>query len=119
MSERKVVLNYNADDGLGPNPRMVQVGRGDVIQFRLGDSTRAEHPGCKLRITIHEGDDFSESLVKHSEAQTGREDLVVGVRRRPSKVIGYKCELLDKNGVSIAESDGSGGGEIEPDSSGN
>ena len=128
---RNVLLNYdagNASAPFGPAPRQVRVGPSDTIVFRIGGSTRVAHPGCKLRITLHNGQHFSSQVVQHGPGQSGQEDLVLTVRPSPVAVLaaaatnnvitGYKCELLDSNGVPIPglTVDGSDGGEIIPDS---
>lgn len=132
---RTVELNYdkaNATAPFGPSPRRVAVRPSDTIQFRIGPGTRAAQPGCKLRITIHNGQHFSQPVLQHAPNQTGAEDLVVTVlpglaaslAALPSLtnhvISGYRCELLDVNGQPIPGmvSDGTGGGDIVPESSG-
>ena len=126
-----VVLNYGPATGtahFGPTPRQVAVGPNDTIQFRISDSTKALHPDGKLKITIHKGQHFSKALLQHSKDQTGVEPLTVKVQAGSladlvaastnNIITGYKCELVDENGVTIGNlsSDGSDGGEIVPDS---
>lgn len=130
---RNVILNYdpeNASVPFGPTPRQVAVGPGDTILFQIGDSTRASHQNCKLRITLHKGDHFSHPAPQASAKQPGQQDLAVKVTAGSAAelaaaasnhiITGYKCELLDANGSPIAGlvSDGSDGGEIVPDSGG-
>ena len=129
---RNVVLNYNRADAsvlFGPSPRQVSVAPGDSIQFRIADSTRVAVPNCKLRITLHDGRHFSQTVLVHSPSQTGAEDLVVRVlpvsaadlaaaaAANKNIITGYKCELLDSNGSPLPgfSSDGSTGGDIVPD----
>jgi hypothetical protein len=97
----------------------------DTIRFRIGDGTRAGIPGCKLRITIHQPENFSKAVLQHSKAQHGSEPLDVEVMPgvaafayQPGYVIAtYKCELLDSSGNTIPgmASDGASGGEVVPD----
>ncbi len=131
-----VVLNYdpnNAAFPFGPTPRQVAVKPTDVIQFNIGDSTRAAHPGCKLRITLHHSANFSHPILQHLQSQANSDALTLTALPGLAAVIAallpaahhvitaYKCELLDANGVPIPglSSDGSDGGEIVPDTSGN
>ncbi len=122
-----VSLNYDLakpDTPFGPDPHTVHVRANGTIRFRIGDSTRAAHPNCKLRITFHRGQHFSQSVLQHSANQTGAEDLVVTVlpgvaalaasATVPHPVIsGYRCELLSANGEPIPGlvADGDNGGE--------
>ena len=132
--DRIVFLNYdsaNTAASFRPSPRQVPVRPDDTIRFRIGASTRAEHPNCKLRITLHHDEHFLQGVVQHSPNQTGAEDLAVTVRPGTAAelaaaaaltnhiITGYKCELLQGNGEPIQGlvSDGSDGGEIVPDSS--
>jgi hypothetical protein len=130
---RPVVLNYVPAQGpasFGPTPRRVRVAPSDTIRFRISPATRIAKPNCKLRITIHDGRFFTQTVLEHSTSQTGEEELTVSVRpvadaeltaaAGPSHILtGYKCELLDQHGAPLPGlvSDGSGGGEIVPDSS--
>jgi hypothetical protein len=127
-----VTLNYDATNAalpFGPNPRQVAVKPNDTIQFQIGASTIAGNQGCKLRITLHQGKHFSRGVVQHAPGQSSADPLVVTVLpelatalaallAHPHPVIsGYKCELLDANGVAIPGlvSDGTDGGEVVPD----
>src|SRR5438552_5780999 len=106
---RTVVLNYDAASTtvpFGPTPHQVGVKPSDTIQFQIGDSTRAAHPNCKLRITLHSNQHFSQRVLQHAPAQTGAEGLVVTVLPGLAAALaaaaaltnhvitGYKCELL-------------------------
>src|SRR5688572_18302132 len=132
MPQRTVTLNYdkaNPDAPFGPAPRRISVEPNDTIEFRIGASTLAAHQGCKLRITFHKGQHFSEKVLQHKGAQKGSDALAVTVKpglaaalpvlRAQAKpvITGYKCELLDANGQPIPglESDGPTGGEVVPD----
>ena len=126
---RTVVLHYEpaaTPAHFGPDPRRVPVKPGDTIQFRIGPGARALHPGCKLRITLHNSRHFSPGTLQHSPTQDGTEDLILSVlpglaTALPSVtdqvITGYKCELLHANGQAILGfvSDGSTGGDIVPD----
>ncbi len=127
-----VVLNYDPNNTafpFGPTPRQVAIKPADVIQFNIGDSTRAAHPGCKLRITLHHGANFSHPILQHLASQTGSEPLTLTALPSLAAVLAallptahhvftaYKCELLHADGVPIPglSSDGSDGGEIVRD----
>jgi hypothetical protein len=128
---RTVVLNYvpSGATAFGPSPRQVPVRAGDTIHFQIGSDTRAAHPGCKLRISLHSGAHFSNAVLQHTPAQNGTEDLVLTVLPGIAAVLaalasltnhvitGYKCEVLDAAGNPIPglTSDGSSGGDIIPD----
>lgn len=129
MPTRPVVLNYDpTSNAFGPTPRQVAVNPNDEIQFMIGASTLTLHPGSKLRITLHNSDHFSLPVLQHSTAQSGADQLIVRVLPGLTAVVaalhpnanhvitGYKCELLDANGVPIPglSADGSNGGEIVP-----
>jgi hypothetical protein len=123
-----VVLNYDpkADTPFGPTPRQVAVGPNDRIRFKIGDSTRASQPNCKLRITLHEDKHFSKRVVEHSKGNTGAEELVLEVRAKSHDdlvasavnniITAYDCQLLDAAGTPIPGLSSIGGGEIVPDS---
>jgi hypothetical protein len=126
---RIVVLDYVPGAAFGPSPAKVPAAPGDTIVFRTGTQTRADHPGCKLRITIHNAQHFSQQVLVHSPNQTGAEDLSVQVLPGPlaglvaaaaaSGIIsGYGCELLDSTRLPLPgfTADGAAGGEIVPDS---
>jgi hypothetical protein len=129
---RTVVLNYDPTATpvqFGPDPRQIPVKPEDTIHFRIGPGTRASHPGCKLRITLHNSEHFSKGMLQHAPGQDGTEDLVLralpdlpaplpGVTNQV--ITGYKCELLHANGQPILGlvSDGSTGGDIVPDRAG-
>ena len=128
----RVVLNYDTtkpSPSFGPSPRQVFVAPSDTIQFQIGESTRLARPDGKLRITLHNGGPFSQTVLQHSASQSGAEPLSVAVRPGSAAALaaaaaltnniisGYKCELLDNNGTPVPglSSDGASGGEILPD----
>jgi hypothetical protein len=127
---RIVVLNYdpaNHSTPFGPTPRQIPAGPNDTIQFRIGDETRAAHSNCRLRITLHRSERFSNGILQHGPGQDGSEALPVTLLNYVSGALagldednvisGYRCELLDANGQPIPGmvADGAGGGEIVPD----
>ena len=119
---RPVVLNYQNSVAFGPVPKRVKVAANDTVHFQIGPGTRAQHPGCRLRITLHDAQHFSPGVLQHASADVNAQELVLsvlaGVAAGPDGVItGYKCELLDAGGNPIPGliSDGSGGGDIIPD----
>jgi len=127
---RRVVLNYDSSNPsvpFGPDPRQVPVRPNDTIQFLIGAGTRAAQPGCKLRITLHDGQHFSQKVLQHSPAQSGGEALpltvlpgLAALAASANHVItDYKCELLDTKGNVIPGlvSDGSDGGVVVLDTS--
>jgi hypothetical protein len=133
MPTRPVVPHYDpTSTTFGPTPQQVAVKPNDEIQFTIGASTLALHPGSKLRITLHNSDHFSLPVLQHSTAQSGADQLIVRVLPGLAAVVaalhpnanhvitGYKCELLDANGIPIPglSADGSSGGEIVPDTIG-
>ena len=126
---RPVVLNYDLTmpaDSFGPQPRKIAVAPNDTIHFRLGLSTRAAHPHCRLRITLHNAAHFSQGVLSHGPGQNNEAPLVLtvlpGIAAAAGQVItGYKCELLDQAGNPIPGfvSDGTTGGDIVPDTGAN
>src|SRR5215467_2008705 len=129
---RTVTLNYdaaNASVPFGPTPRQIPVRPNDTIQFQVGASTIAAHQNCRLRITLHSDQNFSAKVLEHGPGQSSSTPLVVNVRPGLAAVLaglvgqahpvitGYKCELLNANGVPIPGlvSDGNDGGEVVPD----
>jgi hypothetical protein len=126
---RTVVLHYESNvtpAHFGPIPHRVPVKPRDTIQFRIAPATRALHPGCKLRITLHDSEHFSPGILQHSPDQDGTEALVLtalpdlATALTNPVITGYKCELLNANGEPIQGfvSDGSTGGDIVPDRAG-
>jgi hypothetical protein len=119
---RPVVLHYQNSAAFGPVPKKVRVAANDTVHFQIGPATRAQVPGCRLRITLHDAEHFSPGVLEHASSAVNAQELVLsvlpGVAAGPDGVItGYKCELLDANGVPIPGlvSDGSTGGDIVPD----
>jgi hypothetical protein len=119
---RPVVLHYQAAAAFGPVPKKVKVAANDTVHFQIGPGTRAQHPGCRLRITLHDAQFFDPGVLEHAAGQPNDQELVLtvqpGIPTTPNQVItGYKCELLDASGEPIPGlvSDGSTGGDIIPD----
>ena len=129
MAVREIVLNYdrnNSKSPFGPSPRRIGVAPGDVIQFRIGDTTLEGFPGCRLRISLHHPNHFSKSSVSHGKDDDSAKPLEVKVVADSPAVLaadatdgvisGYKCELLDKDGNPMPglSADGASGGDIVP-----
>ena len=111
-----ISLNYT-NAVFGPQPHAVKVGPGDTLVF-----TKGPGPGSKLRITIHDTQNFEPSTVQHDSSHNGSEPLRVVVGNGFTTGTTYKCEPLDAQGNAVLDehgrpigADGATGGEIEPD----